>query len=471
MNKPRNMFDKIWDRHVVAQRDDGEALIYVDRNFVHEGPFYAFDKLRLAKRAMRRPLKQIAISDHYLPTLNRAGGLAGIKDAEIRNMVEQLQRNARDFKLPFIGMEDTERQGIMHVVGPDLGLVQPGMVITAADSHTTTNGALGAFSFGIGASEIKHVMATQALWYRKPKTLRVTIDGKLGAGITAKDVILAIIAKIGISGGNGHVIEYAGAVMRAMTMEQRMTVCNMSIEAAARAGLVAPDDTTYKFLKDREFAPRGAQWEQALKIWQSLPSDADAKFDKEVALNGSDIAPMVTWGTVPDDALPITGRVPDPAQAASREERVHLERALHYMGLTAGMPISEIKVDRVFIGSCTNARFEDLVAAADVAKGRKVVVPSMISPGSTDVKRRAEAAGLDKIFTAAGFEWRDSACSMCVGSNGDFPAPGESCASTSPRNFENRQGRGVRTHLVSPAMAVAAAVTGKLTDVRTLAKA
>ena len=246
MNKPRNMFDKIWDRHVVAQRDDGEALIYVDRNFVHEGPFYAFDKLRLAKRAMRRPLKQIAISDHYLPTLNRAGGLAGIKDPEIRNMVEQLQRNARDFKLPFIGMEDTERQGIMHVVGPDLGLVQPGMVITAADSHTTTNGAFGAFSFGIGASEIKHVMATQALWYRKPKTLRVTIDGKLGAGITAKDVILAIIAKIGISGGNGHVIEYAGAVMRAMTMEQRMTVCNMSIEAAARAGLVAPDDTTYK---------------------------------------------------------------------------------------------------------------------------------------------------------------------------------------------------------------------------------
>ncbi len=471
MNKPRNMFDKIWDRHVVAQRDDGEALIYVDRNFVHEGPFYAFDKLRLAKRAMRRPLKQIAISDHYLPTLNRAGGLAGIKDPEIRNMVEQLQRNARDFKLPFIGMEDTERQGIMHVVGPDLGLVQPVMVITSDDSHTTTNGAFGAFSFGIGASEIKHVMATQALWYRKPKTLRVTIDGKLGAGITAKDVILAIIAKIGISGGNGHVIEYAGEVMRAMSMEQRMTVCNMSIEAAARAGLVAPDDTTYKFLEGREFAPRGAEWEQALKIWQSLPSDADAKFDKEVALNGSDIAPMVTWGTVPDDALPITGRVPDPAQAASKEERVHLERALQYMGLTAGMPISEIKVDRVFIGSCTNARFEDLVAAADVAKGRKVVVPSMISPGSTEVKRRAEAAGLDKIFTAAGFEWRDSACSMCVGSNGDFPAPGESCASTSPRNFENRQGRGVRTHLVSPAMAVAAAVTGKLTDVRTLAKA
>ena len=445
MNKPRNMFDKIWDRHVVAQRDDGEALIYVDRNFVHEGPFYAFDKLRLAKRAMRRPLKQIAISDHYLPTLNRAGGLAGIKDPEIRNMVEQLQRNARDFKLPFIGMEDTERQGIMHVVGPDLGLVQPGMVITAADSHTTTNGAFGAFSFGIGASEIKHVMATQALWYRKPKTLRVTIDGKLGAGITAKDVILAIIAKIGISGGNGHVIEYAGAVMRAMTMEQRMTVCNMSIEAAARAGPGRARRDHLQFLEGREFSPRGAQWEQALKIWQSLPSDADAKFDKEVALNGSDIAPMVTWGTVPDDALPITGRVPDPRRRRARRSACTSSARCSYMGLTAGMPISEIKVDRVFIGSCTNARFEDLVAAADVAKGRKVVVPSMISPGSTEVKRRAEAAGLDKIFTAAGFEWRDSACSMCVGSNGDFPAPGESCASTSPRNFENRQGRGVRT--------------------------
>ena len=469
MNKPRNMFDKIWDRHVVAQRDDGEALIYVDRNFVHEGPFYAFDKLRLAKRAMRRPLKQIAISDHYLPTLNRAGGLAGIKDPEIRNMVEQLQRNARDFKLPFIGMEDTERQGIMHVVGPDLGLVQPGMVITAADSHTTTNGAFGAFSFGIGASEIKHVMATQALWYRKPKTLRVTIDGKLGAGITAKDVILAIIAKIGISGGNRprHRIRGRGDA-RDDDGAAHDGVQHVDRSRRARGPGRARRDDLQIPGRPRVFAAGRAVGRKRSRSGRRLPSDADAKFDKEVALNGADIAPMVTWGTSPDDALPITGRVPDPAQAASKEERVHLERALHYMGLTAGMPISEIKVDRVFIGSCTNARFEDLVAAADVAKGRKVVVPSMISPGSTEVKRRAEAAGLDKIFTAAGFEWRDSACSMCVGSNGDFPAPGESCASTSPRNFENRQGRGVRTHLVSPAMAVAAAVTGKLTDVRTL---
>ena len=468
VSKPRNMFDKIWDNHVIAQREDGEALIYVDRNFVHEGPFYAFDKLRLDKRPVFRPLKQIAIADHYLPTLNRAGGLAGIKDPEIRNMVEQLSRNAKDFGLPFIGMDDKVRQGIMHVIGPDLGLVQPGMVITAADSHTTTNGAFGAFSFGIGASEIKHVLATQSLWYRKPKTLRVTVEGKLGAGVTAKDVIIAIIAKVGISGGVGHVIEYAGSAMRAMTMEQRMTVCNMSIEAGARAGLVAPDETTFKFLEGREFAPKGAQWDAALNHWKSLPSGSGATFDQEVELAAGDIAPMVTWGTVPDDALPITGKIPDPAQAKDKVERVHLERALHYMGLTAGMAITDIKIDRVFIGSCTNARFEDLVAAAAVAKGRKAIVPAMISPGSTDVKRRAEAAGLDKIFIAAGFEWRDSACSMCVGSNGDFPAPGESCASTSPRNFENRQGRGVRTHLVSPAMAVAAAVTGKLTDVRTL---
>ena len=468
MNQPRNMFDKIWDRHVVAQRDDGEALIYVDRNFVHEGPFYAFDKLRLDKRPIRRPLKQIAISDHYLPTLNRAGGLDGIKDPEIRNMVEQLARNARDFGLPFIGMQDTARQGIMHVVGPDLGMVQPGMVITAADSHTTTNGAFGAFSFGIGASEIKHVMATQALWYRKPRTLRITVDGKLPPGVTAKDVILAIIARIGISGGVGHVLEYAGSAMRAMTMEQRMTVCNMSIEAGARAGLVAPDETTYAFLEGREFAPRGAQWDEALRIWKTLPSDAGAAYDKEVELAAGDIAPMVTWGTVPDDALPITGAVPDPANASNKEQRVHIERALEYMKLTAGTPLTEIRVDRVFIGSCTNARFEDLVAAAAIAKGRHTMVPAMISPGSSDVKRRAEAAGLDRIFIAAGFEWRDSACSMCVGSNGDFAAPGERCASTSPRNFENRQGRGVRTHLVSPAMAVAAAVTGKLTDVRTL---
>ena len=468
MNSAQNMFEKIWQRHIVAQRDDGEALLYVDRNFVHEGPFYAFDALRLDKRKARTPLKQIAISDHYLPSLDRAQGVNGVRDPEVKRMIEQLAANARDFGIPFIGIDDS-RQGIMHVVGPDLGMVQPGMVITAADSHTTTNGAFGAFAFGIGATEIKHVLATQALWQRKPRTLRVTVDGKLPAGVTAKDVILAIIGKIGIRGGGGHVIEYAGSAFRAMTMEQRMTVCNMSIEAGARAGMVAPDETTFAFLEGREFAPKGGDWNKALALWRTLPTDAGATFDKEAELSAAAIAPMVTWGTLPEDSLPITGKVPDPAMEPNAEQRAHIERALRYMDLKPGMPLTEIRVDRVFIGSCTNARFDDLVAAAAIAKGRRTVVPAMISPGSTDVKRRAEAAGLDKIFIAAGFEWRDSACSMCVGSNGDFALPGERCASTSPRNFENRQGRGVRTHLLSPAMAAAAAVTGKLTDVRTLA--
>ncbi|MCW5603474.1 MAG: 3-isopropylmalate dehydratase large subunit, partial [Burkholderiales bacterium] len=382
-------------------------------------------------------------------------------------MIEQLARNARDFGIPFIGIDDA-RQGIMHVVGADLGLVQPGMVITAADSHTTTNGAFGVFAFGIGASEIKHVLATQALWYRKPRTLRILIDGTLPGGVTAKDVILAVIAKIGISGGSGHVIEYAGSAVRAMNMEQRMTVCNMSIEAGARAGLIAPDDIAFSYLEGREFSPRGGDWEKALAFWRSLPSDPGAHFDKEVELMAEDIQPMVTWGTVPEDALPITSSVPDPAAVGNAEQRAHIERALHYMGLRPGLPLTEIKVDRVFIGSCTNARYDDLRLAAAVVKGRRATVPAMISPGSTDVKRRAEADGLDKVFIDAGFEWRDSACSMCVGSNGDFASPGERCASTSPRNFENRQGRGVRTHLLSPPMAAAAAITGRLTDVRTL---
>jgi 3-isopropylmalate/(R)-2-methylmalate dehydratase large subunit len=467
VSEKQTMFDKIWDRHVVARRDDGDCLIYVDLNFVHEGPFYAFDGLRMRKRGMRRPLNQIAISDHYLPSLNRAAGLAGIRDPEIRRMIEQLKDNARDFGVPFIGAEDA-RQGIMHVIGPDLGMVLPGMVITAADSHTDTNGAFGAFAFGVGASEIQHIMATQAVWYRKPKSLRVTVDGTLGRGVTAKDVILAIIAKIGISGGNGYVIEYAGSAIRAMGMEQRMTICNMSIEAGARAGLVAPDETTFSFLKGLEFSPKGADWDKALAMWRALPSDEGAKFDKEAKLDAAGIEPMVTWGTLPEDALPISAKVPGPGDAASKEGRAHIERALQYMGLEAGAPLTGVSVDRVFIGSCTNARYEDLKAAASIVEGKRAIVPAMVSPGSSAVKRRAEADGLDKIFVAAGFEWRDSACSMCVGSNGDFAQPGERCASTSPRNFENRQGRGVRTHLVSPPMAAAAAITGKLTDIRTL---
>lgn len=467
MGTPKTMFEKIWSRHVVAQRDDGETLLYVDRNFVHEGPFYAFDGLRRDGRRIRRPLKQIAVSDHYLPTVGRKSGIAGIADPEIRTMIERLAVNAREFGVPFIGIDDP-RQGIMHVVGPELGLAQPGMVITAADSHTTTNGAFGAFAFGIGASEVKHVLATQALWQRKLRTLRVTVDGTLPKGVTAKDVILAIIAKIGISGGSGHVIEYAGSAIRGMTMEQRMTICNMSIEAGAKAGMIAPDETTYAYLEGRDHAPKGDLWNKALAVWRSLPSDTGARFDREVTLSAGDIVPLVTWGTTPEDVLPVTEKVPDPSSARTAEERAHMERALRYMGLAPGAPLSEVRVDRVFIGSCTNARIEDLRAAAAVVRGKRITVPAFISPGSTAVKRQAEAEGLDRIFLAAGFEWRDSACSMCVGANGDFAAPGERCASTSPRNFENRQGRGVRTHVMSPPMAAAAALTGKLTDVRTL---
>lgn len=467
MDIPRTMFDKIWDNHIVAQHEDGSALIYVDRNFVHEGPFYAFDRLRLEGRKVRRPKRQFAIADHYLPTLNRDHGIAGIADPEIRRMVQQLESNARDFGIPLVGATDP-RQGIMHVVGTELGLAQPGLVITAADSHTTTMGAFGAFAFGIGASEVTHVLATQTVWQRKPKRMLIAIEGRLEKGVTAKDVILAVIAKIGVSGGLGHAIEYAGSTVRGMTMEQRMTLCSMAIEAGARAGFVAPDETTFAYLEGRDYAPRGEKYDKAVSFWRSLPSDADAHFDRVVSLDALTIVPMVSWGTTPEDTLPITGHVPDPRMVADADKRTHIERALKYMGLAPGTLLTEIPVDRVFIGSCTNARIEDLRLAAEIVRNRRAVVPAMISPGSTTVKRMAEAEGLDRIFLAAGFEWRDSACSMCVGSNGDFANPGERCASTSPRNFENRQGRGVRTHLMSPTMAAAAAVTGRLTDVRTL---
>ncbi|MFH1008825.1 MAG: 3-isopropylmalate dehydratase large subunit [Candidatus Latescibacterota bacterium] len=468
MSSVHSLFDKIWNRHVVAQRDDGETLLYVDRNFVHEGPFYAFDGLRRDGRGVHRPLKQIAIADHYLPTLNRARGMDAVSNPEARQMIERLTANTREFGIPVIGMGNP-RQGIMHVVGPELGLIQPGMVITAADSHATTNGAFGTFSFGIGASEIKHVLATQTLWQRKPRMLRVTVNGEIPGGVTAKDIILVIIAKLSISGGSGYVVEYAGSTIRGMTMEQRMTICNMSIELGARSGIVAPDEKTYAYLKGREFAPIGDAWSKALDVWHTLPSDPGATYDREVEISAEGVAPMVTWGTVSDDALPITESVPYPIDASTEDQRVHIKHALEYMGLKAGQPLVEIRIDRVFIGSCSNARLDDLRAAAAVVKGRRAVVPSVISPGSTDVKRRAEAEGLNEIFLSAGFEWRDSGCSMCVGANGDIVQPGERCASTSPRNFENRQGRGARTHLVSPPMAAAAAVTGKLTDVRTLA--
>ena len=460
----RTMFEKIWEPHVIVQRGN-DALLFIDRNFVHEGSFHAFGALRKEGRRVRRPRQTFGVPDHYVPTAPSAAG--GYVDAEAQGLVEFLAENAREFGFDHFGIGDG-RQGIVHVIGPELGITQPGLTVTCGDSHTSTHGALGAFAFGIGASQLKQVLATQCLWQKLPKTLRITVDGALGAGVTAKDVVLAIIAKIGVAGGAGHVIEYAGSTFRAMSIEGRMTVCNMSIEAGARAGMVAPDDATFRYLAGREYAPKGPLWDAALAHWRTLPSDDGARFDREVALDAAAIEPMVTWGTNPEEAAPITGRVPDPASMTDAAKRSHAEQALAYIGLTPLTKLTDVKVDRVFIGSCTNSRIEDLRAAAQVAKGRKAVVPAFVSPGSQQIKRQAEAEGLDRVFREAGIEWRASACSMCAGMNGDLGRAGERVASTSNRNFEGRQGKGVRTHLVSPAMAVAAAVTGRLTDVRTL---
>ncbi|HTP96826.1 MAG TPA: 3-isopropylmalate dehydratase large subunit [Burkholderiales bacterium] len=464
---PRTLFEKIWDAHVIVRRGADEALLAIDRLFVHEGSFHAFDALRLDGRKVRKPERTFAFADHYVPTVNRAAGVTAIADPEIRNMVELLTHNCADNGVRLFGMDDP-RQGIVHVVGPELGLTQPGLTIACADSHTSTHGALGAFAFGMGASQLKQVLATQTLWQKKPRTLRVTVSGKLGFGVGAKDVILAIIARIGAAGAVGHVIEYAGAAIESLSVEQRLTLCNMSIEAGSRAGMVAPDEKTFAYLENRDYAPRGGHRAQALEYWRTLPTDPGARFDREVSLDGAAIAPMVTWGTSPDEAVAVTAAVPDPTGVADPARRAHMESALAYMALTPGTPLASIAIDRVFIGTCTNSRIEDLRAAAAVAKGRKAVVPAMISPGSSAVKRQAEAEGLDRIFVAAGFEWRDSGCSSCAAMNGDIVPAGQRCASTSNRNFEGRQGKGARTHLVSPAMAAAAAVTGKLTDVRTL---
>ncbi|MBI3068211.1 MAG: 3-isopropylmalate dehydratase large subunit, partial [Betaproteobacteria bacterium] len=456
-----------WRRHMIVARGETEALLHTDRNFVHEGSFHAFDALRLAGRTVRKPRQTFGFADHYVPTLDRDRGLAGIADGEARHLVEFLAKNAQEFGFESFDINDPH-QGIVHVVGPELGLTQPGLVITCGDSHTSTHGALGAYAFGIGANQLEQILATQALWVRKPRTMRITVDGKLARGVTAKDVILAVIARIGAGGAVGHVVEYAGSTIAAMSMEGRLTICNMSIEAGGRAGMVAPDDTTYAYFAGRPYAPKGADWDKALVIWRILPSDPEAHFDREVALDAGALAPMVTWGTSPEHAAPITGIIPDPAGVADATRRAGIEQALRYMDLKPGTPLAAIKVDRVFIGSCTNSRIEDLRAAAVIARGRKAVIPAMVSPGSTQVKREAEAEGLDRVFREAGFEWRASGCSMCVGINGDLVPAGERCASTSNRNFEGRQGKGARTHLVSPAMAAAAAVTGKLTDVRTL---
>ncbi|HEX4889997.1 MAG TPA: 3-isopropylmalate dehydratase large subunit [Alphaproteobacteria bacterium] len=467
MAGPSTLYDKIWQAHLVNQQADGTCLIYIDRHLVHEvtSP-QAFEGLRMAGRKVRRPEATLAMADHNVPTTDRA---KGIEDEESRIQVETLEENCAAFGVEYLSVSDI-RQGIVHIVGPEQGMTQPGMTIVCGDSHTATHGAFGALAFGIGTSEVEHVLATQTLIQAPAKNMRVTVNGTLSAGCTAKDIVLAIIGKIGTAGGTGHVIEFAGDAIRALSMEGRMTVCNMTIEAGARAGLIAPDETTFDYVRGKPRAPKGGQWELAVNYWRTLVSDAGAHFDREVTLDAASIAPQVTWGTSPEDVLPITGKVPDPAAEPDAARRASMLRALDYMGLTAGTPLQEVKIDRVFIGSCTNGRIEDLRAAAKVAKGRKVAkhVGAMVVPGSGLVKEQAEHEGLDKIFIEAGFEWREPGCSMCLAMNADKLEPGERCASTSNRNFEGRQGRGGRTHLVSPAMAVAAAVTGRLADVREL---
>ena len=467
--RPRTLFDKIWDSHVVERLPDGTCILYIDRHLVHEvtSP-QAFEGLRLAGRKLRRPDCTIAVADHNIPTIgSRVPG--DIKETDSRIQVQTLEKNVVEFGVPYIPILD-KRQGIVHIIGPELGISLPGMTIVCGDSHTSTHGALGALAFGIGTSEVEHVMATQTLLQAPAKNMRIEVTGTLGFGCSGKDIVLAIIGQITTAGGTGHVIEYTGEAIRALDMAGRMTVSNMSIEAGARAGLIAPDDTTFDWIKGREFAPKGAAWEQAVAYWRTLPSDAGATYDSSVTLSANDIAPMVTWGTTPGAVVPVTGVVPDPSQVADEGQRAQMERMLEYMALTPGQKLQDVPIDEVFIGSCTNGRIEDIRSAAAVAKGRKVApgVQAMVVPGSGLVKEQAEQEGLDRILLEAGFEWRDACCSMCLGMNPDKLTPGQRCASTSNRNFEGRQGPGGRTHLLSPAMAAAAAVTGRLADVRQL---
>ena len=467
MTRPRTLFDKIWDSHVIAPQGEGTYLIYIDLHLIHEVTTpQAFEGLKLAGRKVRRPDATFAVADHNIPTSNR---MAGIDEPESRLQVETLERNVVDFGVPYFPLDSLD-QGIVHIIGPEQGLSQPGMTIVCGDSHTATHGAMGALAFGIGTSEVEHVLATQTLIQAPAKNMLVEVNGTLGAGVSPKDVILAIIGRIGTAGGTGHVIEYAGSTFRAMSMEGRMTVCNMPVEAGARAGLVAPDETTFAYVKGRRYAPKGEAWEQAVAYWKTLPSDPGAHYDKKVSLDASQIAPHVTWGTNPEQTAPITGKVPDPSQIDDPMRRAAVERALQYMQLTPNTPLSEIPVQRVFIGSCTNSRIEDLRAAAAIAKGRRVAegVRAMIVPGSGHVKHQAEQEGLDRIFLEAGFEWREPGCSNCMSMNNDRAENGERIASTSNRNFEGRQGKNAKTHLVGPAMAAAAAVTGHLADVRQL---
>ncbi len=462
---PRTLYDKIFDDHVVDRQPDGTCLLYIDRHLVHEvtSP-QAFEGLRVAGRKVRAPEKTLAVVDHNVPTSDRSHG---IEDPESRTQVETLAENARDFGIEYYNELD-RRQGIVHIIGPEQGFTLPGTTIVCGDSHTSTHGAFGALAHGIGTSEVEHVLATQTLIQKKAKNMRITVDGALPDGVTAKDIILAIIGEIGTAGGTGHVMEYAGEAIRALSMEGRMTVCNMSIEGGARAGLVAPDEKTYAYLKDRPKAPKGMAWDMAMKYWETLYSDEGAHFDREVRLDAANLPPIVTWGTSPEDVTSVQGTVPRPEDAPSEQKRAAISRALDYMGLKGGEKITDLTVDRVFIGSCTNGRIEDLRAVAKIVAGRTVNanVNAMIVPGSGLVKAQAEAEGLDKIFRAAGFDWREPGCSMCLAMNADKLAPGERCASTSNRNFEGRQGFKGRTHLVSPVMAAAAAIAGRFVDVR-----
>ena len=461
----KTLYDKIWENHLVHEQSGGTTLIYVDRHLVHEvtSP-QAFEGLRLQKRKVRRPELTLAVPDHNVPTTDRS---KGIDDEESRIQVETLRNNCKEFGIKLFDVND-KRQGIVHIIGPEQGFTQPGTVIVCGDSHTATHGAFGALAFGIGTSEVEHVLATQTLIQKKSKNFRINVNGELPKGVTAKDVILKIIGKIGTAGGTGYVVEFAGNVIRSLSMEERMTVCNMTIEAGARAGLIAPDEKTFDYLKNKSMSPKGENWFKAVKFWKTLYSDKECKFDKEINIDGKEIEPLVTWGTSPQDVSPVTGIVPDPEKEKNEDRKMAMKRSLEYMGLKANTKISDIKIDKIFIGSCTNGRIEDLRVAAELLKGKKIAknVSAMVVPGSGLVKEQAEKEGLDKIFKEAGFEWREPGCSMCLGMNPDQLKPRERCASTSNRNFEGRQGRGGRTHLVSPGMAIAAAINGHLTDVR-----
>jgi 3-isopropylmalate/(R)-2-methylmalate dehydratase large subunit len=460
----RTLFDKIWDAHAILERDDGETLLWVDRHYVHEGSHHAFTKLREKGLEVAEPDLTFGVADHYVPTAN---SLRADANCKVNALIPTLSRNTRDFGVRLFGMNDPQ-QGIVHVVGPEQGLSLPGMIVVCGDSHTSTHGALGAIGFGIGASDVAHVLANQTIWQKKPKRMKITFQGKATAGVGAKDMALHWIAKYGADGGREHAIEYAGDAVSALSIEARLTLCNLSIEGGAKCGLVAPDHKTFEWLHDRPFAPK--DFDRAITQWSNLNSDRDASFDREVSVEMSQIAPVVTWGTSPEDALPIVERVPNPLNISDPNRARRVQETLEYMGLTAGQLLTDIIVDQAFIGSCTNARIEDLRIAAAILSGRKAIIPGIVSPGSRQVKIRAEQEGLDQVFQDAGLEWRDSGCSMCVAMNGDLVAPGHRCASTTNRNFRGRQGKGARTHLMSPAMAAAAAITGKLTDVRPLLK-